>query len=83
MTVVYIEPGKVLRMEGGLGPFQLMAVSGSLTFTISTQKDHSRIGVRYTAGGYIPGGAGKYAILFDQVLGEQFRRLAAYAAGKK
>jgi hypothetical protein len=31
MQVVYVDPGKTLRMIGGLGPLQSMAATGSMT----------------------------------------------------
>ena len=34
MSVVFAEPGKVLRMQGGLGPLQSMAVTGTMNFFI-------------------------------------------------
>ena len=35
LTVVHAEPGKLLRMSGGLGPLQPLAVSGSMAFTLT------------------------------------------------
>ena len=34
MRVVYAEPGKTLRLQGGLGPLQSMAVAGAMTFRV-------------------------------------------------
>ena len=83
MTVVYVDPGKMLRMEGGMGPLQMFAVTGSMTFVITPGKDSSKISLQYTVGGYIPAGAQKWAPLVDRLLGEQFRRLTDYSLQKK
>lgn len=82
MTVVFVEPGKVLRMEGGLGPLQLLAVQGTLTFEIIPSLPTSRVVMIYTVGGYSPTGLGHLAPLVDQMLGDQLKRLKAYAETK-
>lgn len=82
MTVVFVEPGKVLRMQGGLGPLQLLAVEGTITFEIIPSLPTSRVNVIYTVGGYSPTGLGHIAPLVDRVLGEQLKRLKEYAETK-
>ena len=82
MTVVFADPGKMLRLEGGLGPLQMMAVNGSMTFTITPEGEAARLSLIYTVGGYFPGGGGKWAPLVDKVVGEQFGRLVGYTEGK-
>jgi hypothetical protein len=79
MTVIYADPGKMFRMEGGLGPLQQFAVNGILTLEIRTVKDSSKVTLTYTVGGYIPGGVSKLAMVVDQVLGHQFSRFMDYA----
>ena len=37
MEIVFVEPGKTLRMTGGLGPLQAMGVHGALQFTLKIQ----------------------------------------------
>lgn len=78
MNVIYLEPGKVLRMEGGLGPMQQHAVTGVLTLEIAADTSGTKVAMTYTAGGYMPGGMAKLAPLVDQVLGLQFSRFAAW-----
>ncbi|MCX6306339.1 MAG: ATPase [Bacteroidetes bacterium] len=82
MTVIFVDPGKTLRLEGGLGPLQMLAVAGVLTFEISLDKSMTKINLSYSVGGYIPGGTRKWAPLVNQVLGEQFTRLVDYAEKK-
>jgi hypothetical protein len=70
-------------MEGGLGPFQAMAVSGALTFEITVSFPVSKLTLTYTIGGYSPNGLKNLAPVVDRVLGDQLNRLKEYAEGKK
>ncbi len=88
MRVVNVEPGKTLRLRGGLGPLQSRAVAGAMTFSFeasgpSGPSDPSgnvtQITLTYTVGGYYPGGLDKLAEAVDGVLRGQLERLAAYA----
>lgn len=74
MTVVYVNPGKTLRMNGGLGPLQSMAVNAVLTFSMSQEGNKTKLSVIYTVGGYVPGGLQKMSLLVDKVLREQMKR---------
>ena len=78
MTVINIVPGKTLRMEGGLGPLQSMAVNAILTFSISQSCNNAELEVTYTVGGYAPGGLQKMAPIVDRVLGQQMKRMIEY-----
>ena len=82
MVVVYADPGKRLRMEGGLGPLQAYGVSGSLTFTLSAEGSGTVLVETYDVGGHAPGGLDKLAGVVDGVLTHQVDRLAAYAEGR-
>ena len=75
MTIVYAEPGKALRMTGGLGPLQGLAVNGSMTWSLSQTAGGTKLEVEYTVGGYRPGGMGSWAAPVDKVLSEQVTRL--------
>src|SRR5262249_39552439 len=35
LTVLFAQPGKLLRLSGGLGPLQAMAVTGTMTWTLT------------------------------------------------
>jgi hypothetical protein len=83
LETVYADPGKSLRLEGGLGPLQMLAVTGSMSFVIKPEGDSAKITLTYAVGGYFPGGTGRWPALVDKVLGEQFGRLINYAEGKK
>ena len=78
MIVVYADPGRMLRMEGGIGPLQSLAVTAVMTFVIKQENGFSRITLTYVISGYIPGGTQHWAPIVDRVMGEQFGRLAAW-----
>lgn len=75
LRVVYAQPGQMLRLQGGLGPLQAQAVSGTLTWALKPVGKGLEISQTYAVGGYIPGGAEKLAPIVDKVLAEQLRRL--------
>jgi uncharacterized protein YndB with AHSA1/START domain len=81
MTIVYVEPGKVLRMSGGLGPLQEMGITGSLTWKLTslapegTQGSSTRLDVTYAVGGYMAGGLGSIAGPVNDVITGQVERL--------
>ena len=79
MRVVYVEPGKTLRLRGGLGPLQSMAVTGAMTFGFEASGNVTQITLTYTVGGYYPSGLDQLAEAVDGVLRGQLERLAAQA----
>ena len=82
MRVVYAERGKMLRLQGGLGPLQGEGVAGSLTWTLKAVPGGTEITQSYVVGGYVRMGTEKLAPLVDGVMSEQLGRLAA-ALGKR
>jgi uncharacterized protein YndB with AHSA1/START domain len=83
MTIVFVEPGKILRMTGGMGPLQGMAVEGAMTFQFKPSGAETVLTLTYIVGGYAPGGMAKLAPMVDQVLDEQMQRLRVYAESTK
>jgi uncharacterized protein YndB with AHSA1/START domain len=76
MTVAYVDPGKVLRFRGALGPLQMMAVDGSMTWELTTAGDKTHLQLTYTVGGYLPAGLGAtMAKPVNDVLTLQVQRL--------
>ncbi len=77
MRVIFAEPGKVLRMQGALGPLQSEAVMGTLTVAMEPLKDGAgtRLSFNYTVGGYMRFPMVKMAPAVDAMLGDQFQRL--------
>ena len=77
MRVIFAQPGKVLRMQGGLGPLQSEAVTGTLTVAMEPSKDgqETKISFSYVVGGYMRYKVSEIAPAVDNVLGDQFKRL--------
>ena len=75
MTVMYADPGKLLRLTGGLGPLQELAVSGAMTWAFTQAGNKTTITLTYAVGGYSPGGLQTLAPAVDAVLGAQVARL--------
>jgi uncharacterized protein YndB with AHSA1/START domain len=78
MKVVFVMPGKMLRMSGALGPLQAAGLAGSMTWTLSESAEGTRLVFSYVVGGYMPGGFEKMAPIVDAVLGEQVARLRTF-----
>ena len=79
MRVIFAQPGKVLRMQGALGPLQSEAVIGTLTVAMEPGKDKTttKLSFSYVVGGYMRYKAAEIAPAVDKVLGEQFKNLTA------
>lgn len=77
MRVLFADPGKVLRMQGALGPLQSEAVLGTLTVAMEPMKDGAgtRLSFSYVVGGYTRFPMDKIAGSVDGVLAEQFASL--------
>ncbi len=82
LRVVFADPGRMLRLTGGLGPLQSMAVAGVMDWTFKPAAGGTELSLRYTVSGAIPGGGKGLAGPVDQVLTEQFGRLKALAEKK-
>ena len=78
MEVVLLLPGQMLRLSGGLGPLQEMAIAGSMTFNLSADGSGTKLEFTYAVGGYSPQGLAGIAAPVDQVLMEQIARLKNY-----
>ena len=78
MTVIYADPGRMLRLRGALGPMQSMALDGVLSWSIKPTPEGSEVVQTYAVAGYLKGGAQALAPAVDGVLGEQLGRLKAF-----
>ena len=78
MTVIFAEPGRVLRMTGALGPLQELGVAGNMGFKFSEAEGGTVVEFYYAVGGYSPTGLDQLAPFVDQVLSEQLKRLKTY-----
>lgn len=80
LTVVFLKPMKLLRLEGALGPLQELGVTGHLTVTLEPQADGVRVTLLYDAGGHAQGSLGdRFAAPVNAVLDEQLGRLKTAA----
>jgi hypothetical protein len=81
MRVIYADPGKVLRLSGGLGPLQSEAANGTLTITLKPGEGRmTHIAWEYVVGGYMRYKTDEIAAGVDKVMAEQLGRLAAKLA---
>jgi hypothetical protein len=78
MSVIYADAGKTIRLTGGLGPLQALAVMGTLTMVLVPEEKSTKAVFTYTVGGYSPDGLQKYAGIVDMVLSQQWRRLKSF-----
>ena len=88
MTVAFVDPGKLLRMTGGLGPMQGMGLNGALEWRLAEENGGTRIALWYRAGGYTPDDLTRFAPVVDRVQAQQPGGLAAHlrkrsASGKE
>ncbi len=81
LQVVYVAPGKVLRLRGALGPFQGLGVDGALTWSVKSNANGTEISVSYAAGGYNKDGFDALSKAADHVLGDQIERLRKFIDG--
>jgi hypothetical protein len=76
MRVVFVDPGKTLRMIGGLGPLQGMGLQGALDWRFEPVDAGTKITLRYQAGGYSPEDISQFAPIVDKVQAIQLGGLA-------
>ena len=78
MTVSHVDPHKVLRMLGGLGPLQGMGLHGALDWTFAPAEGGTRVTLRYVVGGYATADLAKLAPVVDKVQALQLGGLEAF-----
>lgn len=81
MQVVYVEPPKVLRMIGALGPLQSEGVNGTLTIGLKPSQGGTQITFEYVVGGYMRYPINDIAPAVDAVIGQQLAGLAKLVDG--
>ncbi|QNQ07946.1 ATPase [Sphingomonas alpina] len=78
--IVYIAPGRMIRLVGALGPLQAEAVTGTLTFKLDPEGSNAtRVTMTYVVGGYVRAGADTLAPKVDEVLAVQMLGLKSAA----
>lgn len=79
MYVVHSNPGRLLRMMGGLGPLQGMGLSGPLDWIFEAiDGGGTRIRLRYHVSGYSPQPLGDFINVVDKVQAVQLGSLGTY-----
>lgn len=79
MLVTFVDPGRTLRLVGGLGPLQGMGLHGVLEFRFTPIEGEGRtILMTYRAGGYTPDDLSKFAPVVDGVQAMQLGGLADF-----
>jgi len=61
MTIVYVMPGKALRLRGAMGPMQAMAVEDVMDWSLKPDGAGTDITLTGVIGGYANGGVDKLA----------------------
>lgn len=81
LAVLYADPGRLLRLGGGLGPLQGMAVQGALTIELAPREDGGTdLTATYAVGGYAAAGLAPLAGPVDGVVAGQMQGLADHLA---
>lgn len=78
--VILAQPGSVLRLQGGFGPLQDMAVNAVLTYKLKRESDGTHVEMTYRVSGNSSHKLPSLAGIVDKVLGEQlegFRKVAS------
>jgi uncharacterized protein YndB with AHSA1/START domain len=85
MSVVYANPGHILRLTGMLGPFQDIAGNGVMTWTLTPVTGGTQLEVTYQIAGYMSPSLIKVGMGYsgwskaaDRMLADQTARLKRY-----
>jgi len=78
LIVEMIQPNKLVRLAGALGPLAGTGGTGRLAIQTVAKDGGSDVVLTYDFGGYARGGMDQWASPVDQVLGEQLARLKRY-----
>lgn len=78
MRVVVAMPGRLLRLDGALGPLQESGLTGSMTWSLVRAGSATKVELSYSVGGHMRGGFEKIAPAVDAVVGEQLKRFETF-----
>jgi len=68
MLITFVDPGNELKMVGGLGPLQMMGLSGGMSWKFEQINDsETKISHHYQVSGYTKGGLIELAKIVDNV----------------
>lgn len=82
MRVIYAQPGKVLRLDGGLGPLQGVGARGVMTYTLKPEGTGTKVTMTYLVIG-ATGSLEKLASPVDGVLAQALQRYGNVAAAAR
>ncbi|MDD3763088.1 MAG: hypothetical protein PHP86_07350 [Nevskiales bacterium] len=71
MRIAFVDPGRLLRMLGGLGPMQGMGLHGALDWRIEAVEAGTALTLRYVVGGYSTEDLTRLAPVVDRVQRQQ------------
>lgn len=80
MRISFVEPNKLLRMTGGLGPLQGMGMFGALDWQLKATDKGTQVTLIYRVSGIDPNGFEKLAPIVAKVQGIQLDGLGEYLA---
>lgn len=82
LRVIFVEPGKILRLQGGLGPLQEMGAAGTMSVKFEQAGTETRVTLSYMVTAFLPGRtATEIAGPVDGVLQQQLQRFQRSANG--
>ena len=80
MSIGFVDPGRLLRMLGGLGPLQGMGMYGALDWKLEPVDSGTKVTLRYQASVFAPDEIEKFAPVVDKVQAIQLGGLVTYLA---
>jgi hypothetical protein len=82
LRVIFVAPGKMLRMRGALGPFQGLTVDGVMSWSVKSAADGGTdVNFTYSIAGFVKDGFDELSKAADHVLGVQVQSLKKLADG--
>ena len=75
MQVTFVNPGKEVKMIGGLGPLQMMGLHGGMSWQFQETDNGTKIVQTYNVTGWAPGGLLDLADIVDAVQTQQLNAL--------
>jgi len=83
MRITFVQPSKLMRMTGGLGPLQGMGMYGALEWQFIDNEYGTEVTMTYKVNGINPSGFKDLAPIVDKVQALQISGLAKLIADKK
>ncbi|MBU2099345.1 MAG: SRPBCC domain-containing protein [Gammaproteobacteria bacterium] len=86
MLVSLVDPERLLRMTGGLGPLQGLGLTGALDWELTPVEGNAQstqVTLTYRVSGYMPGGFTELAPVVDQVQALQLGALQTFMSNSE